>query len=236
MRRPIFYDTETTGIRAESDRIVEIAAYDAERDTTFHCLINPGMPIPAEAAAVHHITDEMVADAPSFGEVIDDFVAFCDGDAMLVAHNNDAFDLQFLKQEFRRCDKELPSNWSFFDTLKWARKYRPDLPKHALQYLREAYGFEANTAHRALDDVIILHKVYLAMTGNLTAEQVFTLIHQAGALPTTMPFGKHQGTPLAEVPETYIQWLLSSGALDKPQNAELKLALEKLELLEPAPA
>ncbi|MEI8124716.1 MAG: exonuclease domain-containing protein, partial [Parachlamydiaceae bacterium] len=64
--RPIFYDTETTGIRAEKDRVIEIAAYDPMNDRSFERLVNPGCPIPAEATAIHHISNEMVADAPSF--------------------------------------------------------------------------------------------------------------------------------------------------------------------------
>jgi DNA polymerase-3 subunit epsilon len=236
MRRPIFYDTETTGVKAEVDRVIEIAAYDLERDRSFERLINPGVPIPAEATAVHKITDEMVANAPTFEEIIDDFVAFCDGDAMLVAHNNDGFDIHFLRAEFGRCDQSLPAEWSWFDTLRWSRKYRSDLPSHSLQYLREVYGFEANNAHRALDDVIILKQVYQAMTLNLTADQAWELMQQADPLPTKMPFGKHQGKALADVPGDYIKWLAKSGALDKPQNEALRKSLEKLELLSGAPA
>lgn len=230
MRR-IFYDTETTGIKAEVDRVVEIAAYDMDRDISFQRLIQPTIPIPKEASAVHHITDDMVADAPPFSGILDEFVEFCGEDAMLIAHNNDAFDIHFLRHEFQRCDRSLPSTWRYFDTLKWARRYRSDLPRHALQYLREVYGFAANTAHRALDDVIILQKVYCAMVDNLTAEQAWDLLQGNEPLPTTMPFGKHQGKPLTEVPKNYLQWLLSSGALDKPQNEALRKSLEQLDLL-----
>ena len=42
MKRPIYYDTETTGVNAKQDRIIEIAAYDPEQDRTFESLINPG--------------------------------------------------------------------------------------------------------------------------------------------------------------------------------------------------
>ena len=65
-KRPIFYDTETTGVRPDKDRIIEIAAFDPERDKTFCTLINPNCPIPPEASAIHNISDEMVKDAPSF--------------------------------------------------------------------------------------------------------------------------------------------------------------------------
>ena len=100
--RPIFYDTETTGVRAEHDRIVEIAAYDPVQDRTFCQLVNPGCPIPPEATAIHHISNEMVANAPPFAQVAEQFVQFCEGNVILLAHNNDAFDLHFLRHEFGR--------------------------------------------------------------------------------------------------------------------------------------
>lgn len=234
MGRPIFYDTETTGIRAEFDRIVEIAAYDSVRKETFHKLVNPQMPIPAEASKVHHISDEMVADAPTIDAIIPEFEAFCEGDVYLVAHNNDAFDIHFLRHEWQRCDRSLP-DWRYIDTLKWARKYRPDLPRHSLQYLREIYGFDANNAHRALDDVVMLHQIYEAMVDDLSPKQVFELLYKLEKI-THMPFGKFKGSPLEEVPKDYLQWLANSGALDKQENSSLKTAITKLELLEPVNA
>lgn len=227
--RAIFYDTETTGIKAERDRIIEIAAYDPLNDRTFEQLINPGSPIPAEASAIHHITDEMVANAPTFGEVAQAFCKFCEGDVVLIAHNNDAFDYHFLKAEFTRSNVEMPS-WKFFDTLKWARRYRSDLPRHTLQFLREIYGIAANNAHRALDDVVVLHKVFCNMVDDLTIDQVYALLNKPRALHH-MPFGKHQGMPLKNLPKDYLKWLEGSGAFSKPENNELKLSLEKLGLL-----
>jgi DNA polymerase III subunit epsilon len=225
--RPIFYDTETTGIKAERDRIVELAAYDPVRDKTLEVLINPQMSIPAEATAIHKISNEMVADAPTFGEVLPQFIDFCEGDVVLIAHNNDAFDIHFLRHECRRCDAELPSSWRFFDTLKWARRYRPDLPRHTLQSLREVYGFQANNAHRALDDVIVLHQVYVAMTDDLPIDTVYGLLNVPKALKT-MPFGKYKGEALDRLPSDYVVWLADSGAFEKAENLELKKALDAL--------
>lgn len=227
--RPIYYDTETTGIKADRDRVVEIAAYDPVRDLTFEQMVNPGCPIPEEASRVHNITDDMVKDAPSFGEIVDSFIEFCEGDVVLIAHNNDGFDIHFLREEFKRCEREFP-NWKFLDTLKWARRYRPDLPRHPLQFLREIYGVEANNAHRALDDVIVLHKVFSQMLDDLTIDQAYSLLNQKKSLKT-MPFGKHQGSPLNKIPKEYIQWLAKSGAFDKPENCELKEKFAELGLL-----
>lgn len=173
--RAIYYDTETTGIRADRDRVIELAAYDPEKDKSFVTLIHPGCSIPFEATNIHQITNDMVKGAPTFKEIVPAFQAFCEGDVVLIAHNNDAFDLHFLKNEFKLADTAMPP-WRFIDSLKWARKYRPDLPRHSLQFLREVYGIKANQAHRALDDVIILHKVFSAMIDDLPLPTVFELL------------------------------------------------------------
>ncbi len=93
--RPIFYDTETTGVRPDKDRVIEIAAFDPVQNRTFEKLIDPGIPIPADATAIHHITNEMVADSPSFAQAGKEFVEFCSGETVLIAHNNDTFDMYF---------------------------------------------------------------------------------------------------------------------------------------------
>jgi DNA polymerase-3 subunit epsilon len=228
--RAIYYDTETTGIKANKDRIIEIAAYDPVRKAYFEKLINPGCPIPPEATAIHHITDEMVASAPSFAQVGVEFTQFCEGDVILIAHNNDGFDMHFLRYEFERHTLQMPA-WKFLDSLKWARRYRPDLPRHTLQFLREIYGIAANNAHRALDDVIILHQIFQSLIDDLSMDDVYSLLNRPRSLQM-MPFGKHQGQPLNQVPRTYIQWLTSSGTLDKPENQELKESFQRLGLLQ----
>lgn len=231
-RRPIFYDTETTGIKPERDRIIEIAAYDPVLNRRFEKLINPGMPIPAEATAIHHITDEMVASAESWAKIGQEFCEFCEGDVLLIAHNNDAFDYHFLRLEFERNAMQMPE-WKFFDTLKWARRYRPDLPRHTLQFLREIYGVAANNAHRALDDVIVLYEIFTLMTDDLSVDEVYQALNRPKTL-LHMPFGKHQGEPLTKIPKTYVQWLAKNGVFEKSENGELKAAFQRIGVLEPA--
>lgn len=224
--RAIYYDTETTGIRPEKDRIIEIAAYDPERDKTFERLVNPGCSIPKDASAIHGITDDMVASSPSFAEIGQEFIDFCEGEVVLIAHNNDSFDIHFLKNECNRHQLVLPE-WKYLDTLKWSRRYRSDLPRHSLQFLRETYEIPKNNAHRALDDVIVLHQVFSIMIDDLTIEQAFGLLNKPKLLQH-MPFGKYQGKPLKEVPRDYLDWLKKSGAFDKAENQELKEALLQL--------
>lgn len=227
--RPIYYDTETTGIKAEEDRIIELAAYDPVLDKTFVELIYPNRPIPKEATAIHQITDEMVQGADTFGKVAIRFTEFCSGNVVLIAHNNDNFDKLFLQQEFQRENIPLPP-WQYLDTLKWARKYRSDLPRHSLQFLREVYGFEENQAHRALDDVIMLHQIFSQMIDNLTIDQVIELMNAPQQI-TRMPFGKYQGKHLSQVPQDYLAWLKRSGAFDKPENSSLFHAFCQLGML-----
>ena len=225
-KRPIYYDTETTGVKAGKDRIVEIAAFDPEQDRKFCTFVNPECPIPPEATAITNITDEMVKEAPLIGPALASFAEFCAGETVLIAHNNDGFDKLFLEAEHQRAGMKMPA-WTFLDSLKWSRKYRSDLPRHSLQHLREVYGIEANQAHRALDDVIVLYQVFSQMIGDLSWETILELLSQTPKV-LRMPFGKYAGKTLSEIPKDYVQWLAKSGALDKKENALLKETFEKI--------
>ncbi len=228
---PIYFDTETTGVRTDKDRIIEIAAFNAETKESFVSLINPGMPIPAESTKICNITDEMVKDAPTFKEVAPRFFEFCGAGAVLIAHNCEAFDRPILHFECRRELIDIPL-FPYLDTLKWARKYRPDLPRHSLQYLRELYGIKENNAHRALDDVMVLYEVFSQMIDDLSLSVVLELLSQKEPLMKTMPFGKHKGVLLSKVPSHYLKWLHSSGALEKPDNEPLKTTLLEMGLIQ----
>jgi DNA polymerase III subunit epsilon len=227
--REIYYDTETTGVSVENDRIVEIAAYDPERDKAFVELVNPGVPMPVEASRVNNITDDMLSTADDFRAVGQRFIDFCDGDVVLIAHNNDRFDMPFIHKEFSRNQLDVPE-WNYLDSLKWARRYRYDLPKHNLQFLRDEYGVKANNAHRALDDVKVLYQIFKKMTDDLPIEIVYKLMKQP-RLVTRMPFGKHKGKALKEVPKSYVRWLDENGALDKDDNQQLKMSFQKAGIL-----
>jgi len=224
--KPFYYDTETTGVKPGKDRVVEIAVFDPTENRRFSTFVNPECPIPPEATAISNITDEMVKEAPRIKEALLSFLDFCSGEIVLIAHNNDAFDKLFLEAEFERAGLSMPK-WSFIDSLKWSRKYRADLPRHNLQFLREVYGVETNQAYRALDDVIVLYQVFSRMVDDLEIKTVFSLLNQSHSVQR-MPFGKHAGKLLTEIPRDYVKWLEREGALDKRENAGLKEVFEQL--------
>ena len=100
----IFFDLETTGTHITHDRIVEISLIKImpngeEFERTRR--INPEMPIPAEATAVHHITDADVADAPKFGQIAKDLAKIFEG-CDIAGFNSNKFDVPMLAEEFLR--------------------------------------------------------------------------------------------------------------------------------------
>ena len=152
------FDLETTGMSPVNDRIVEIAAMRVEvtgEYSEFHSLINPGRLIPPGASRVHHITNDMVSDAPRFQHIGHDFLAFAKN-STLVAHNA-RFDLSFLQESLARTGLPLWQGKTM-DSLLLVRKLYPGLPSYSLQNLRGVLKLDRDsddlTAHRAGDDVV----------------------------------------------------------------------------------
>ncbi len=105
LKRPlVFFDLETTGVDTAKDRIVEISMVKVmpNGDEVVRTrLINPQMPIPAEATAIHGITDEKVKDAPSFAQIAKSLAQFIEG-CDFGGFNSNRFDLPMLVEEFMR--------------------------------------------------------------------------------------------------------------------------------------
>ena len=90
-------DTETTGLSASRDRVLEISAIryeDFEPVELFHTMVNPGQPIPPEATRINGITDSLVSDAPPLFAVLPSLAEFIGKSALL--GQNLLFDLKFL--------------------------------------------------------------------------------------------------------------------------------------------
>jgi DNA polymerase-3 subunit epsilon len=174
--RQIVLDTETTGIDPkEGHRIIEIGCVEVvNRRLTgnhFHVYINPGRHIEQEAIEVHGITNEFLADKPTFSQVAQEFVNFIKG-AQLVIHNA-PFDVGFMDHEFgmETSTKGVNTNQicDVLDTLTLARQMHPG-QKNNLDALCKRYGIDNShrTLHGALLDAEILADVYLLMTGGQT--------------------------------------------------------------------
>jgi DNA polymerase-3 subunit epsilon len=107
IERPLcFFDLETTGINITNDRIVEMAILKLHPDEKIEkqvWLVNPEMQIPLEVSEIHGITNDKVADAPTFKEIskiIYNFIKGCD----LAGYNSDRFDIPLLMEEFLRSE------------------------------------------------------------------------------------------------------------------------------------
>ena len=111
--RPVmFFDLETTGTDALHDRIVEISMIKVMPDGTDiqrTVRVNPGMPIPAEATAVHHITDADVADKPLFSQLAEGLAQSFRG-CDLAGFNSNRFDIPLLAEEFARAGIDFDFN------------------------------------------------------------------------------------------------------------------------------
>ena len=157
----VLYDLETTGTSSKYDEVIEISAVKVKNGVVteeFSQLVNPGRPIPSAASAVNHITDDMVAFAPMFDSVLQQFLAFI-GDDVLAGHNINRFDMKFLYRDCERYFGQTLTN-DYIDTLKLARLCLPELSHHRLEDLAQYYGISTAGAHRALNDCRMNQQVF----------------------------------------------------------------------------
>ena len=150
----VVVDVETTGWLADSAAITEIGAVRLAADQPvreFAALVNPGTPIPQDITALTGITNDMVASAPSIGEVLPRFIDFARG-SVIVAHNA-PFDLGFLTAACADSGLDWPP-CAVIDTAVLARLLvRPGaVPDHKLSTLASYFGTGAHPCHRALAD------------------------------------------------------------------------------------
>jgi exodeoxyribonuclease X len=213
-------DTETTGIDPATCKVVEFAWVLTDltgpraAGTT---LVDPGVPIPAEASAVHHLVDTDVAGQPNLDQVLAYLPQHLRGfnPRAFVAHNA-AFDSAFLPSLRQR---------PWLCTYRLARRLMPDLPAFGNQYLRyqlnldvpEAQGL---AAHRALADAYVtaalLRHLLTGVIGNPAWPQDIPALAahlEEPMILKTCGFGKHKGTPWADVPQSYLTWMLGAGGM-----------------------
>ena len=169
MAKEVVLDTETTGMDpSKVDRIVEIGCVELMNHIptgrTLQLYINPEREVPAEAIAVHGITNEFLKDKPVFSQVYTELLEFIEG-AKLVIHNAE-FDMKFLNWELNNVGHKSLGWSNVVDTLAIARKKYPGSPAN-LDALCRRFGIDNTDRvyHGALLDSELLSEVYLELLG-----------------------------------------------------------------------
>jgi len=167
--REIVLDTETTGFDPEKgDRIVEIGAVElinhVATGRTYHQYINPERDMPAGAFKIHGLSEDFLAQYPTFAEVAAGFLDFA-GDAAFVIHNAE-FDMKFLNAEYSALGFPRFPMERAIDTLAIARKRFPGAG-NTLDQLCKRFNIDASNRelHGALIDSYLLAEVYLELIG-----------------------------------------------------------------------
>ncbi len=188
----IFFDLETTGFSAVSDKVIEIAAAAVDIGThkvleTFQTFVNPGVAIPAKITEITSITDRDVANAPTELKAFEDFAKFLkkyDGYQAICGHNIQTFDLKWVNVRNDRFDLGINLSVQVIDTLVLVREVAKKgvltgynfttptgRPSFKLQYLMEYFELGSQN-HRAIDDVlnnIIVYKKLIELESDNTS-------------------------------------------------------------------
>jgi DNA polymerase-3 subunit epsilon len=170
-------DFETTGLSPDTDRVLEIgvACFAGGELTGLHnWLVNPGVPVPEEARAVHNISDEELVGAPAFAAVLPELRAAIAGH-LPVAYNA-LFDRAFLHAELGRGGTPAaaalhsgsePAAFDaevvWIDPLVWARELYKEERGHRLGEMCGRLGIALDRAHRAASDAEATGRVLLAI-------------------------------------------------------------------------
>jgi DNA polymerase III epsilon subunit family exonuclease len=145
-------DLETSGLHPRCDAICEIGAIFSQHQkivAEFSSLVNPQRRISNEVIAIHHITNEMLSNAPLLSHIMPDFLKFV-GPAVIAGHNV-GFDLSFLSPATREFGVDLNLH-PLLDTAQIARKLFPSAPSYSLEQLARYLSLPPARFHRALDD------------------------------------------------------------------------------------
>lgn len=251
LTRPLaFFDLETTGIRIGRDRIVQIGIVrlmpDGSRES-YQTLVNPEMPIPAEATAVHGITDLDVAMAPRLQDVAEEVLehlAGCD----LGGFNVIRFDVPFLSEELHRVGTAWDTSTARIVDAQ--RIYHKMEPRNLSAALKFYVGRDHEGAHDALADVEATADVLLAQLeryselpqtvaelGEISGDRQRSP-DAAGKLKfddkghVCLGFGKYSGWTLENIGRNdpgYLQWLMTKAELPASTLAIMKNVLSNME-------
>jgi DNA polymerase III epsilon subunit-like protein len=212
----IFFDTETTGNESH-DRLCQIA-YTSASETVSELFLPP-IPISIESMAVHHITQNMVAQKPLFTEspLYQKIKETFESESSIMVAHNAQFDITML-------EKENIHPKHIICTLRVARHLDAEgsIPSYRLQYLRYYLGIEIQAvAHDALGDVLVLEQLFSRLFKKIqekysyTEDQALKFMEEISAQPSllhTMPFGKHKDKKIKDLATEdpgYLTWLLN---------------------------
>ncbi|WP_307794914.1 ATP-dependent DNA helicase DinG [Alkalihalobacillus sp. BA299] len=173
--RFVVVDIETTGHSAEQDRIIQIGAVlvqNGEIIKRFTSFVNPQMNIPSFIESLTGITDDMVALAPTFEQVIPELLQMLEG-SFFVAHNAQ-FDLSFLQAQLDEVGYRLFQG-PVIDTVELSRLLLPNEESYKLQQLAESFNFQHDRPHQADSDAEVTALLLLKMLSKLENLPLITL-------------------------------------------------------------
>lgn len=222
-------DTETTGMKENGGALCEVGWCDvvwdgvrAEVGDPLSMVCNPGVPMPAEARAVHHISDAEIAKAPPPSEAI---ARAIHNVPILAAHNAD----------FERGFIEAP-DVKWICTYKVAVRLFSDLLSHSNQALRYELDLAAPDdplampPHRAGPDAYVTARLLACMLEGGEVDVDTMLRWSSGpALLTRVSFGKHRGERWDSLPPDYLQWIIDKSELDGDAKANARYYLKRSE-------
>ncbi len=246
IKNPIaFFDLETTGINPARDRIVEISILKVDpsgREDTLTLRINPEMPIPGEATAIHGISDDDVKDEPTFREVAKRLAKYLEG-CDLGGYNCNKFDIPLLAEEFLRVDVDFNiAKRKVIDVQVIFHKQEQRTLSAAYKFycskeLHEAHSAEADTRatyevlksqldrYDDLENDIQFLSTYSSHTRNVDLAGRIVLDNNDVEI---FNFGKHKGQPVEKILKEepgYFNWILNG---DFPRHTKKVLTDIKL--------
>ncbi|MCQ2378727.1 MAG: 3'-5' exonuclease [Victivallaceae bacterium] len=246
LERPLaFFDIESTGIVPQRDRIVEIAVLMLRPDGTTQNNVrrlNPGIPIPPGATAIHGISDADVADCPHFSEIADKLAAYLD-DCDFGGYNVTGFDIPLLDAEFKRAGVEFSfEGRKVIDVYNIFCKLYPRTLGAAYKFfcgkeLEGAHGAAADTA-ATLEVLLGQMEKHPELPSGIAALAEFCDVSDPDAIDRSrrfkwngdeaiVNFGKNAGRTLREISENdpgFLRWILRS---DFPEDVK-KIASDAL--------
>ena len=248
----IFFDLETTGLSVTHDRIVQlgyIKVLPNGVEEEGNLLFNPEMHIPEESSAVHHITDDMVQDKPTFGQYAGRLRQVFEG-CDLAGYNSNRFDVPMLVEEFLRAG--IKYDLRHVRCIDVQNIFYKKEPRTLVAAYRFYCGKDLDGAHSADNDIRATYEVLQAQLDryaddavdplqndvewlqqftrmNRNVDPMGTMVYDDQNRPC-FNFGKHKGCPVTEVltkEPTYYAWMINGdfARSSKEMLTQIKLSM-----------